>query len=277
MKTILIPIDFSKNSDNAIHFALELNKRLNAKITLFHSYVVPAYASDIPVVMVSDEELKSSAEKGMAKLTERLGMEYPGMPIETMLHDGFAEEEIVAATATSKTDLVIMGTQGASGLREVLIGSITAAVMEEAECPVLAIPENAAFKGLHKIVFATNYAENDFENVENVIDIARQFNAGVILLHISSGELDTAYEYAAIETFKERIKADSKYENVSFKLLESRDVIDGLSFYLDEVKADMLAMSMHHRTFFQKVFNRSKTKRMAFHTHIPLLAFHVKE
>jgi len=276
MKTILVPTDFSKNSDNAIHFALELNKKLNAKVTLFHSYVVPAYASDIPVVMASDDELKSASEKGMNQLGERLKMDYPGMDIETMIHDGYAEDEIVAATTDNKTDLVIMGTQGASGLREVLIGSITAAVMEDTECPVLAIPENATFKGLHKIVFATNYAENDFENVENVIDIARKFDAEVILLHISSGELDTAYEYAAIETFKERIQQDSKYDKVSFKLLESRDVIDGLSFYLDEIKADMLAMSMHHRTSFQRIFNRSKTKRMAFHTHIPLLAFHVK-
>jgi nucleotide-binding universal stress UspA family protein len=277
MKTILIPTDFSKNSDNAVHFALELNKKLNAKITLFHSYVVPAYASDIPVVMSSDEELKNIAQKGMENLTGKLQKEYPGMNIETMILDGYAEDEIVAATTDKKTDLVIMGTQGASGLREVLIGSTTAAVMEETECPVLAIPEKATFNGMHKIVFATNYAENDFENIENVIDLARKFDAEVILLHISSGELDTAYEYAAIETFKERIRQDSKYENVSFKLLESRDVIDGLSFYLDEIKADMLVMSMHHRTFFQRVFNRSKTKRMAFHTHIPLLAFHVKE
>ncbi len=277
MKTILIPTDFSKNSDNAVHFALELNKKLEAKAVLFHSYVVPAFASDMPVVMPSDEELKGNAKKGMKNLKEKLQGEYPGMEIETMILDGYAEDEIVAATADKKTDLVIMGTQGASGLREVLIGSITAAVMEDTECPVLAIPENASFKGIHKMVFATNYAENDFENIENVIDMARKFDAEVILLHISNGDLDTAYEFAAIETFKERIREDSKYEKVNFKLLESRDVIDGLSFYLDEVRADMLAMSMHHRTFFQKIFNRSKTKRMAFHTHIPLLAFHVKE
>ena len=107
-----------------------------------------------------------------------------------------------------------------------------------------------------------------------VVDIARGFNAEVILLHVSNGELDKAYEFDAIERFKERIQEDSRYEKINFKLLENRDVIDGLSLYLDEVKADMLAMSMRHRNFFQKIFNRSKTKRMAFHTHIPLLAFH---
>jgi len=277
MKTILVPTDFSKNSDNAIHFAMELNKKLKSKVTLFHSYVVPAFASDIPVVMPSDEEMERDARVGMKQQKDKILTAYPNTEIETLLSPGYAEDEIVKISSERKFELVIMGTQGASGLREVLVGSITAAVMEDTACPVLAIPENASFRGLYKIVFATNYADKDFENVEHVIDIARKFGAEVILLHISGGEIDKAYEFDAIESFKERIIEESKYENVSFKLLENRNVIDGLSFYLDEVKADMLAMSMRHRTFFQKIFSRSKTKQMAFHTHIPLLAFHAEE
>jgi len=277
MKTILVPTDFSRNSDNAIHFALELNKKMKAKVILFHSYVIPVLASDIPVIIPSDDELKKEAEQNISLLKEKLQKEYQGMEIETLLSAGYAEDEITQVSKDQKTDLVVMGTQGSSGLREVLIGSITAAVMEDTECPVLAIPENAHFKGLRRIVFATSYADNDFENVEKVIDIARTAGADVILLHVSNGDLDTGYEYAAIETFKERIRNDSQYEKVSFKLLESRDVIEGLNFYLDEIKADMIVMSMHHRTFFQKIFSKSKTKQMAFHTHIPLLAFHVNE
>lgn len=274
MKTILVPTDFSKNSDNAIHFALELNKKLKSKVILFHSYVVPVFATDIPEAIPSDEELKKVSQRAMKKLKEKITMEYPVMEIETLLKPGYAEDEIVEISSGKKADLVVMGTQGASGLREVLVGSITAAVMEDTECPVLAIPEKAEFKHLNKIVFATDYAYNDFENVEKVVDLARRFDAEVILLHISNGEIDKAYEFDAIERFKEHMVADSKYDKVTFKLLENRNVIDGLSLYLDEVNADMLAMSMRHRNFFQRVFSRSKTKRMAFHTHIPLLAFH---
>jgi len=274
MKTILIPTDFSKNSGNAIQYAMELNKKIQAKAILFHSYVVPMLAGEVPALMPGDDELKDEARTTLNKEQLRLASAYPGMHIETLLSPGYAEDEIVQVSTSTSADLVVMGTQGASGLREVLIGSITAAVMEDTKCPVLAIPENAAYHGLSKIVFATNYADNDFENIENVIELARKFNAEVILLHISSGKLDTAYEYAAIETFKERIKQDSNYEHVSFKLLESRDIIHGLNFYLEEIKADMIAMSMHHRTFFQSIFNKSKTKQMAFHSNVPLLAFH---
>lgn len=277
MKTILVSTDFSKNSDNAIHFALELNKKLRANVILFHSYVVPILAGDMPVIMPSDDELKSESDKLLSQLRNKCREEYPGMDIETMLSPGYPEDEIPKALVEKNADLLVMGTQGASGLREVLIGSITATVMNNTECPVLAIPEDAQFKGLHKIVFATNYADNDFENIEQVVEIARLFEAEVIMLHVSTRQLDTAYEYAAIETFKERIRSDSQYEKVSFKLLESREVVDGLNFYLDETKANMIVMSMHHRTFFQQIVNRSKTKKMAFHTHIPLLAFHAVE
>jgi nucleotide-binding universal stress UspA family protein len=277
MKTILLPTDFSKNSDNAIHFALELNKMMKLKVILFHSYVLPVLASDVPIAMTSDSELEKAAQKRIKQLKDKLIKEYPEMEIETKLSPGYAEDEIVQISSAKKADLVVMGTQGASGLREVLIGSITAAVMEDVKCPVLAIPEHSTFKGLNKIVFATDYAYNDFENVERVVDIARSFNAEVILLHISNGEIDKAYEFDAIERFKEKMVEDSKYDKVSFKLLEYRDVIDGLNLYLDEVNADLLVMSMHHRTFFQKIFVRSKTKKMAFHTHIPLLAFHAED
>lgn len=277
MKTILVSTDFSKNSDNAIRFALEINKKIRAKVILFHSYAIPVMAGDIPAFMPSDDELKKEAQQAISQVRIKCQDDFPGMDIESLLNAGYAEDEIPRAALEKKADLIVMGTRGASGLRELLIGSITAAVMNDTECPVLAIPEDAGFNGLHKIVFATNYADNDFENIEKVVDLARLFDAEVILLHVSTGELDTAYEYAAIETFKERIRSDSQYEKVSFKLLESREVIDGLNFYLDEIRANMIVMSMHHRTFFQKIVNRSKTKKMAFHTHIPLLAFHAVE
>jgi len=177
MKTILVPTDFSRNSDNAIHFALELNRKLKAKMVLFHSYVVADFAGDLPLSMPSDDELRKSAEKGMHLQEKKIKEEYPGMEMETMTSAGYPENEIIQISSDRKTDLVIMGTQGASGLREVLVGSITAAVMEDTTCPVLAIPEKAEFSELRKIVFATNFADKDFENVAYVIDLARKFDA----------------------------------------------------------------------------------------------------
>ena len=277
MKNILVPTDFSGNATHAIRIALELSRKQKSKITLFHSFVLPVYATDIPVFPQADEELRKVSEEALSNLVSKLKNENPGVVIDSFVSQGYAEDEIVDAAKSSGADMIVMGTQGASGLREALVGTITASVMDHAECPVMAVPEGASFTSFDKIVYATSYAEGDFQHVEEIIDFARLFNAEVILLHISSGTVDTSYEFESIERFKERIVEDSQYERISFKLLENKSVYEGLNQFLEEVKADLVAMTLHKRSFVQKLFNRSITKRMAYHTHIPLIAFKTEE
>jgi len=276
MKTILVPTDFSENALNAILYALKMNKKIKAKIILFHSYIIPVYATDIPLPEVDEEEFRNGSLKELRKLKTRFQSESPGIVFEVELSttQGFAGEEIVKIAGEKKADLVVMGTKGATGLREALVGSFTADVIETINCPVLAVPEKAKFDDLKKIVFATNYALNDFENIKKAIDFAKHFNADIILLHVATGDLDRTFEFNSIERFKEQIKQESKYDKVTFKLLENTNVLEAMNLYLDEVKADMVAMTTRHRSFFQKLFNRSMAKRMSYHSHIPVIVFH---
>ena len=277
MKTYLLPTDFSDNALHAIRYALTLNKKINARIILFHSYVIPVYSTDIPIVMPEDSDIRKVSEEVLEKMKKSLLEEFPETEIMTSVEQGYPEEEIVLAAQKHGADMIIMGTQGASGLREALIGTISASVMETALCPVMAVPAECDFKLYKKIVFATNYAEGDFLYIEEVLSFARLFSAEIILLHISSGEFEYSLEFDAIERFKERIKEDSKYKNVSFKLLESKDVYEGMNKYLDEIQADLVAMTMRKRSFIQKLFKRSITQKMAYHSRIPLIAFKTGE
>lgn len=277
MKTFLLPTDFSENALHAIRYALKLNKKINAEVVLFHSYVVPVYSTDIPLTVPQDAELREISEGAINALSDKLKSEFPEAKIKTDIQQGYPEDEIVSAAIRHNADMIIMGTQGASGIREALVGTISAAVMEDASCPVMAVPIECEFLPYSKIVFATNYAEGDFNYIEEVLEFARPFGANLTLLHISSGEFERGWEFAAIETFKERIKEDSKYKNIQFKLLESRDVYSGMNVYLEEVGADLVAMTMRKRSFIQKLFRRSITQKMAYHTHIPLIAFRVSE
>ncbi|MFM7218379.1 MAG: universal stress protein, partial [Bacteroidota bacterium] len=180
------------------------------------------------------------------------------------------------AAAESGADLIVMGTRGASGIREALIGTISASVVEKAECPVIVVPEETSWSNFDRILYATSYEEGDYGNVEGVIEFAKAMNAEVILLHISSGKYEKTYEFDAIERFKESIRADSGYERLSFKLLDDEDVYEGINAYAAEIRADMLAMTLRHRPFMSRLFQRSMSKRMAFHTHIPLMVMHSK-
>lgn len=273
MKTIFIPTDFSVNALHAACYALELNRKFNAEVILFHSYVIPVYSTDVPVVLPGDAMLRENAVRALDVFRNQLSEAYPGTNFKTLASQGYAEDEIVAAAKKENADMIIMGTQGATGIREVLVGTNTASVMEHAHCPVMAVPEAADFTKIRRIVFATNYAEGDFFNIEKVIEFARPHEADVVLLHISSGEFEKTYEFESIERFKERISEDSNYKHVSFHLMESHNIYEGLNEFLDNSGADMIAMTMRKRSFIQKLFSRSVTRKMAYHSHLPLIGF----
>jgi nucleotide-binding universal stress UspA family protein len=274
MKKILVPIDFSNDAEHALQYALELNKKLKGKILLYHSYVLPVYATDIPLAVPDYAEMEKVAMDGLTSLQAKYRKEYPGTPIETYVSEGFAEDAITKAAEKTNADLIVMGTKGASGLREALIGTVTATIIEHAACPVIAVPPQAKWTDLDKIVYATAYEEGDFGNIEQVIAFARKMDAEVVLLHISSGKNDKAYEFDALERFRESIVQDSGFQKVTVKLIEDQNVFTCISNYIEEVNADMVAMNLRHRSFMQKLFERSLTKRMAYHTHVPLFAFH---
>ncbi len=274
MKKILVPTDFSDNANNALTYASELNKKINAEIMLFHVYTIPVIATDIPVFVLTEGEVQADAEFKLDKLKQEYKALYPAIEFKTKASMGLAKSGIIDEEKEARYDLVVMGTRGASGMSGFFVGSYTASVIGKSVCPVIAVPENARMTGLNKIVFAANYGTDDFENVFEVIEIARLFDSEVILLHVATGELNKTFEFAEIEGFKEQISGESGYDKISFRLLEDVDVYHGLNFYLEEIKADMLIINMRNRTFAQKFASGSLTKKMAYHTHIPLLAFH---
>ena len=275
MKTILVPTDFSENADNALAFAAGLNKKLKAKIIIYHTFHIPLVATDIPIPVQTEEELTLDSLRMLNKTEKKIRLNYPDMDFAIETSQGFADEEIVSLEKKYNCDLVIMGTHGASGITELLMGSNTGRVMEKSVCPVLAVPEGAKITDMKKIVFAAEYGAHTFENVYKVVELARLFDSEVILLHITKGRFDENFEYAELEAFKRKAVEESKYPKISFRLLEDKDVFHGLSLYLEEIKGDLLVLNMRHHAFVQRIFSRSLTKRMAYHSHIPVLALHM--
>lgn len=275
MKTIVVPTDFSDNAENALTYACEFNRKLNAKIHLLHSYHLPLPASDGPVVPISPKEMENIAINGLNRTKNKFELIFPGTQFETEATLGMASDEIESYAKKLNSDLIIMGTHGASGLKEFLIGTNAAAVMERASCPVLTVPEKAIFGGIKTMVFAADYGKHNYSHVIKLVEIAKIFDAEIILLHISSGEMEDTMEDLEIGQFKERVTRDSNYSKISYRLIEDKDVFHGMNTYIEQNKPDLLAISMRHRSFIEKIFSRSLTKRMAYHSDVPVLSMHI--
>jgi nucleotide-binding universal stress UspA family protein len=280
MKTILVPTDFSKNADNALKYAIGLAHN-NKKIILLHAFNIPHYSSDVLMEFLA-EQLIATEQEAKKKL-EALGqlLKFNGIKYELINQQGFAVDSIINTMKHRKTDLIVMGTKGASGLKEIFMGSNTAKTISRVSCPVIAVPAKASFNGLKKILFATSYNESDVMALKQLIEIARIFKSEIEVTHISGkhapDEDQTTEQERDLWQFEDKIKQEIKYKHLSYKLLPGPDLEKELSNYLKKGSFNLLAVSTRYRNIMERIFGKSVTKKLVYHTKIPLWAFHYQQ
>jgi len=273
IKKILVPLDFSPNSKNTLRYAIDLAGKAKARLVLFHAYHIPAMVGTGH--HIAYPEAGSDFKKITDQQFDNLKQDMPaldGIIYETQAEVGFAVNAILEAAKTNKADLIVMGTHGASGIEEYLFGSNTAHVVKEAKCPVLAVPENAAFKYLHKIAFAYDYKGiSDLHQLAVVRQLAKLYRSELQILNIKkSKEPFTDKEQAEhdrIDRFLGKIKH-------AHHLQVNDDVEAGIKEYLATHDIDLLVTMPRNHGFFEKVFTSSLSEKLAMHIKLPLLAIH---
>lgn len=275
MKKILFPTDFSKSSSNAYKYALQLASHLEAEVVALHVYEMPvidyvntpAYLLDVynTVELASFENYKSHIPE-LKRLAADFGME--SVPVSSVLLEGDLVPTILDMVKEQHFDFIVMGTKGATGMKETFFGTSTASVMTDTEAIVLAVPEESAYKNIEKIVFTTRFREKDLSALKKLLTFADAFGAQVDCLYIKTKNSD----------LKEVVLADWRHvfrENkLTFHIIESDAVEESILEFLDGHHTDLLALLNHKRSFFEGIFKTSLTKKLAFHSKIPILAFH---
>ena len=110
----------------------------------------------------------------MKGIQEAIQKNYGDLSCEYVCVQGFAVDEIARIAQNKGVDLICMGSQGTSGLERVLLGSVTAKVIEKADCPVLAIPRDSKFKEIKKIAFSTDYHNSDLHSIRTLAETAKK-------------------------------------------------------------------------------------------------------
>jgi nucleotide-binding universal stress UspA family protein len=275
MKTILVPTDFSGISDNAISYAAELAKLTEAKIVLFHVYHVPVITTDVPVVLPTLEELGEDCMEGLKKIeSEIYSVHGTGMQIECRCECGLVVDEVEELLKKEKIDLIVLGMHGAGYLSEKLIGSVTTAVIRKVKCPVLAISSDVKFKPIKNIAFACDYKEiNDRQLLEPLKEFANLFSAHISIVNVVR---ETAELIPSTDQAIAGVKLEHSLEGTehSFHYTQHNDVVEGINHFVTENHIDMVVMIPRMHSVLRNIFHEPQTKRMAFHTHVPLLSLH---
>ncbi|MBX2970533.1 MAG: universal stress protein [Cyclobacteriaceae bacterium] len=276
MKRILVPTDFSENASHAIEYAAETAKAVGAELIILNVYVPPvSMQSAIHAVMAEDVGRETKAAKARLKtIADTIQDEYKGLACTYDVAVGEPVPEILSKANEKKVDLIVMGTQGASKVVNVLFGSNTASVIERASCPVLCIPFNLTYKKPEKILFATNFAYSDIDGAKQLVELAKGFKSSLIFAHVVVGTEETDAEREVIEKFASEIKLQTGYPQISGTVISDATINTGLDALIEKHGADIIALATRKRNVFQKLFNPSITKKYSYHTTVPLLAFH---
>lgn len=274
MKTIIVPTDFSQNAFNALEYALAIARKMPAKVLLFHSYHLPA--SNTTTFRDITPILKQDAERAMANLIKQVKSNSlnDSITCESIVRKGHLLEQLSSLVTAEHAHLVVIGTKGATGLAEVFIGTTAASVIEHLSCPVMAVPECATFNEIHHILYATNYLTADMDSISRLTQIASLFNASILVAHIAAENSNKAQEEASIYSFEKEVAQTIYYPHLQFRLIESKDIYNGIENIIGDMKIDLIATTTQRRNLYQKLMSSSFTKKMVYQCHIPLLAFH---
>ena len=141
MKNILVAIDFSAGSATALHQALVLADRFDARLLLLHVLHDPAEAPGFYSSKKAGKKVFRNMEEAASRMMDEFVAEYlkKRTKFETRIAPGLPAEQVVRLAKSEKTDMIVMGTHGRSGLKRLMIGSVTDKVIRSAPCPVLVV------------------------------------------------------------------------------------------------------------------------------------------
>lgn len=270
MKKILFPTDFSQGAKNALDYTIEFAKQINAKIDVAHIFNLPFIEApgmtySMLEQMITDK--KNIAQQKISQFMEDIPAKLRGEA--KPVYGVFIPEEIHDLAEAEKYDLVAMGTLGEHHTQlEKIIGSVTTnTMMRVACCPVLAIPAQCKWKGIKRIAYATDFKPKDEVAASKLLDLAMTLGARVHFVHVESHpQLGEDEDVILLEKYP--------FDFTDFAVINSPDVITGFDRYLKEKKIDLLAMFIPKRRLWERLFHSSFTKKMAFHSKVPLIVFH---
>jgi len=274
MLKILLPNDFSNNAWNAISYAMEFFKNEKCTFYFLHTYTPAFYRMDymlggpsfsaIPDVGV-DISL-AGLEKTLADVNEKYSN--PKHMYKMVSAFNLLTDEINELSVEKTIDLIVMGTQGATGAKEIFLGTNTVYVLRKAIVPVLVLPESYAFKKIKKILFPTDYwTKYKKDEIRTLIDIAKMHQAEITVLHVKE-------EHDLTESQKDnKAFLDQYLKDVSHTLKEVKGELmpDAVIDYIQENDFDFLTTMNRKHSFLERLLWRQNVDQIGFHAMIPFL------
>ncbi|WKN30951.1 universal stress protein [Porifericola rhodea] len=281
MKKILCPIDFSSDSLNAVEFAAHIAEQHHSLLTLVHVFTEEEFGEALSkedlgtygkntewdTLVAKAEGVLSNLCNEVNNLSRPKGMQ----ECDYYFTYGPLEQQITTYAKEHQYDLIVMGTTGVKDVVEKYIGSNTVRTISRAHCPVMCIPQYAKYHKINKIVYASDYQEEDKDVLNRLIAFTATANAQLDIVHVCHG--DNQFEEAMYNEYVENTQTFLNYDKVKFAIEHHDNPAQGIDQYVIREDADLLAMLYKPRNFIQRIFNESTANDIAYFATYPVLIY----
>lgn len=289
-KKILMPVDVTDQINEVAKFGFSLAEKLKADIVFLYAYYTPSYTIvssstiDINTYSFSDgETLRRISHTNRADIENMKNLisrwvdigELPKVNFEFEMREGVPEDVILDYCRKEKPVLVVMSTYGKNkNNKDLLIGSVTAEVLESCKSPVLAVPYELALtiNDIHKVAFFTNFDQKDLIAIDKAISFLKKENLEILFIHAS--DTKEKWDEVMLTGIKEYFANHYPEIKMEYAFLNRNEGFEKLQPFIDEAKIDLIAMNTKKRNVFARFFKQGLVTKVFFNVETPLLVMH---
>lgn len=268
METIIVATDFSKEAQNATSYILPLARSRQYRVVLFSLKNVSVHALNARLPGFSIDSIMLKEKQKLAHEARQM-QQTANIEIVPYFTSGIFYDELQKCIEDYQAILVVMG-MAEKSVEQDLLGNTTTAAINKLKVPILAVPLNAKYEGIKKILYACDMERGILKKpLEQVRLMASQINAEVEVFHVHK-QVDRIVHEKLAEL--EKLKNDFSKLQISYKDVISSEVVASIKQEIHTTKADLLIMVPYRHGFWSSLVHRSKTRMMAYGSHIPLLS-----
>jgi nucleotide-binding universal stress UspA family protein len=279
MKTILVLTDFSIRADHAATYATQLAIHIHADILLCAAIETPVSFTDgnglswpTPQQIILKKEYDHDLRELGGRLKKLADMDNgPFKPVIKQVSQ-FGQLADVAGRliAGHKIHLVVMGSHRSNLLARILMSNHTHSIIDALNCPVLILPEVCKFSKIKSIAYATDLTFSNGKVIRYLADIAKWFDAGISVNHVTSLPATSPQHELAERLFSSE-RAATTYPHVHYHNIIKDGTKEGLLAMINYIDADILTLVHKQYDFFQGLFHSSISKQLADNALVPVL------
>ncbi|HMP88452.1 MAG TPA: universal stress protein [Lacibacter sp.] len=276
MKRILVPVDFSATSVKAFRFACLLASKVKGSITLYHvaEQLESPFIDDPALRKRYNQETAADAIRRMHRMRVKVCGENARVPVAAVVGKAPVVGNILSFASTHHMDLIVMGTQGATGIKKVIVGSVAARMAEKTTLPLLLVPARYRLAEPEVAVFAADPDRATAAHLQQMLGVVKPFKARVDVVQLVRKTDDPASLEAAsasLEAYVKGLKKELRYTALQPRVVACTDVVDQMERLHKTLRYDLLTMVRRQKTLLERLTLKSFTQNMAYVTTRPLL------